>query len=107
MTRIEFFFLVNSPVLGFPIHQGEQSMPTFPSSEPSVALDAPVEVRGYATDPKSVGYQILTNYESTYWRALVGNDAWGLYEILRSFCHDGHRTCYPSIRLLVAMLGFK
>ena len=38
-----------------------------------------IEVRGYVTDPKCVGYQILTNYESTYWRTLVGNDAWGLY----------------------------
>src|SRR4051812_2833578 len=43
------------------------------------------EVRGFATDPKHSGYQILTNYESTYWRAFAGVQAWSLYEVLRSF----------------------
>ena len=69
--------------------------------------DQPVEIVGYVTDPKLIGYQILTNYESTYWRALVGNDAWSLYEILRSFCHDGNNTCRPSIKLLTAILGLQ
>lgn len=69
--------------------------------------DQPVEIVGYVTDPKLIGYQILTNYESTFWRALVGNDAWSLYEILRSFCHDGNNTCRPSIKLLTAILGLQ
>lgn len=67
--------------------------------------DTPIDIRGYITDPKWVGYQVLTNYESTYWAPLVGNDAWRLYEVLRSFCHQGNDTCYPSINLLVAILG--
>jgi hypothetical protein len=75
------------------------------SIEPNA--DTPVDIRGYITDPKMVGYQVLTNYESGYWRALVGNDAWGLYEVLRSFCHNNNRTCHPSIRLLVTTLGLK
>src|SRR5215212_6278015 len=69
--------------------------------------DIAFAVQGYVTDPKRVGYQILTNYESMYWRALAGNDAWSLYEVLRSFCHEGHNTCHPSVRLLTAMLGFE
>ena len=69
--------------------------------------DIPFAVQGYVTDPKLVGYQILTNYESTYWRTLAGNDAWSLYEVLRSFCHDGNKICYPSIKLLTNILGFK
>lgn len=71
------------------------------------ATDTLIEIRGYASDPKLVGYQILTNYESTYWRALVGNDAWGLYEVLRSFCHEGNNVCRPSVNLLMAILGIK
>jgi len=69
--------------------------------------DIPFSVQGYVTDPKLVGYQVLTNYESTYWRALLGNDAWGLYEVLRSFCHEGNTTCYPSVNLLLSILGLK
>jgi hypothetical protein len=65
------------------------------------------EVRGYATDPKHSGYQILTNYESTYWRAFVGVQAWALYEVLRSFCHNGNNVCYPSINYLLEVLGIK
>lgn len=76
---------------------------TAQQNQPSA--DIPVEIIGYITDPKRVGYQILTNYESTYWRALVGNDAWGLYEVLRSFCHEGNNTCKPSISLLTDILG--
>jgi hypothetical protein len=69
--------------------------------------DIPFSVQGYITDPKQVGYQILTNYESTYRAPSVGNDAWRLYEVLRSFCHQGCNTCYPSINLLMAILGLK
>jgi hypothetical protein len=69
--------------------------------------DIPFTVQGYVTDPKMVGYQILTNYESTYWAPLVGNDAWRLYEVLRSFCHHGNRSCHPSINLLMAILNLK
>lgn len=69
--------------------------------------DTPFTVQRYVTDPKLVGYQILTNYESMYWAPLVGNDAWRLYEVLRSFCHEGNSACYPSIRLLTAVLGLK
>jgi hypothetical protein len=65
------------------------------------------EVRGFATDPKHSGYQILTNYESTYWRAFVGVQAWSLYEVLRSFCHNGNNVCYPSINYLLEVLGIK
>lgn len=71
------------------------------------ANDTLIEIRGYASDPKLVGYQILTNYESTYWRALVGNDAWSLYEVLRSFCHEGNNVCRPSVNLLIDILGLK
>ncbi len=77
------------------------------SSPPSASADTAVEVKGYITDPKFVGYQILTNYESTYWRALVGAGAWTLFEVLRSFCHQRDNTCYPSINLLMAILGIK
>ena len=69
--------------------------------------DIPLQVRGYLTDPQRAGYQILTNYESTYWRALLGIEAWSLYEVLRSFCHEGHTTCFPSINTLLTILGFK
>lgn len=69
--------------------------------------DTPVELKGYVTDPKRVGYQILTNYESLYWRCLVGHEAWSLYELLRTFCHDGNNTCRPSVNLLLAVLGLK
>jgi len=78
-------------------------MVTSSNSPPNI----PVSIQGYVTDPKLVGYQLLTNYESTYWRALVGNDAWSLYEVLRSFCHEGRNTCNPSIRYLAAILGLK
>lgn len=67
----------------------------------------PFTVQGFVTDPKSIGYQILTNYECMYWRALVGNEAFSLYEVLRSFCHGEEKTCYPSIRLLCDILGLK
>jgi hypothetical protein len=73
----------------------------------SSSADISISVHGFVTDPKLVGFQVLTNYESMYWRALVGNDAWSLYEVLRSFCHEGNRTCHPSIRLLAATLGLK
>jgi hypothetical protein len=69
--------------------------------------DLVFEVRGFATDPKHSGYQILTNYESTYWRAFVGVPAWALYEVLRSFCHNGNNVCYPSINYLLEVLGIK
>ena len=69
--------------------------------------DIPFSVQGYVTDPKLVGYQILTNYESMYWAPLVSSDAWRLYEVLRSFCHEGNNTCHPSVRLLAAILGLK
>ena len=67
--------------------------------------DTPVDIQGYITDPKFVGYQILTNYENTYWLRLVGRDAWVLYLVLRSFCHHGNGTCRPSIKLLMQILG--
>ena len=67
--------------------------------------EIPFTVQGFITDPKSVGYQILTNYECIYWRALVGAEAWGLYEVLRSFCHGEETKCYPSIKLLCDILG--
>lgn len=73
----------------------------------SQQADTPLQVRGYLTDPQRAGYQILSNYESTYWRALVGNEAWSLYEVLRSFCHEGHASCFPSINTLLAILGLK
>jgi hypothetical protein len=79
--------------------------PNQPAEYPDA--DARVEIVGYKTDPLRRGYQILWNYESTYWRSLVGNDAWGLYEILRSFCHEKNPVCHPSIRLLSAILGLK
>ena len=69
------------------------------------ALDTPVTVEGYVTDPKLVGYQVVTNYEITYWQRLVGRDAWLFYLVLRSFCHKGNNTCHPSIRLLMDILG--
>jgi len=74
---------------------------------PTAPSDTPIEVHGHATDPTKDGYQILYNYESTYWRALVGNMAWGLYEVLRSFCHKQNNVCYPSINLLLDILGLK
>jgi len=69
------------------------------------SADTPITIKGYVTDPKFVGYQILTNYENTYWLRLVGRDAWMLYLVLRSFCHDGNPMCHPSIKLLMNILG--
>lgn len=69
--------------------------------------DLPLELRGHITHPQRAGYQLLTNYESTYWRAAVGNDAWSLYEVLRSYCHRGDSECFPSINLLLATLGIR
>jgi hypothetical protein len=89
------------PIFRYP---GERHVMTTIDSPSS---DVPFSVQGYITDPKRSGYQILTNYESTYWRALVGAAAWGLYEVLRSYCHHGHTTCHPSINLLMAILGIK
>jgi hypothetical protein len=74
---------------------------SFPSA------DIPLTIHGFVTDPKLVGYQILTNYESNYWRSLVGAPAWSLYEVLRSYCHNGQQECYPSINLLMAILDIK
>lgn len=73
----------------------------------TIDADTPVEIHGYKTDPLRRGYQVLWNYENIYWRALVGNDAWSLYEVLRSFCHEHSKTCYPSVNLLMAILGIK
>jgi hypothetical protein len=78
-----------------------------PPAQPNSGKDVAFEVRGFATDPKHSGYQILTNYESTYWRAFVGVQAWALYEVLRSFCHNGNNVCYPSINYLLEVLGIK
>ena len=78
-----------------------------PPAQPTSGSDVAFEVRGFATDPKHSGYQILTNYESTYWRAFVGVQAWALYEVLRSFCHNGNNVCYPSINYLLEVLGIK
>lgn len=78
-----------------------------PLSASASNRDLAFEVRGFATDPKHSGYQILTNYESTYWRAFVGVPAWALYEVLRSFCHNGNNVCYPSINYLLEVLGIK
>lgn len=76
-------------------------------SIPIVDGDTAIDIKSYITDPKWVGYQVLTNYESTYWAPLVGNDAWRLYEVLRSFCHNGKSHCFPSINLLLAILSIK
>jgi hypothetical protein len=69
--------------------------------------DIPVEIHGYVTDPRWSGYQIITNYENIYWRAFVGNDAWGLFEVVRSFCHNLDDTCRLSTTLLMAILGLQ
>lgn len=69
--------------------------------------DIPFTVQGYVTDPKFIGYQVLTNYENIYWRAYVGNEVWSLYEVLRGFCHEGNPSCFPSIRYLSDILGLK
>jgi len=74
---------------------------------PAAPPDIPIVVYGHSTDPTKDGYQILYNYESTYWRALVGNMPWGLYEMLRSFCHKQNNVCYPSVNLLLDILGVK
>lgn len=74
---------------------------------PTAPPDIPVIIHGHSTDPTKDGYQILYNYESTYWRALVGSPAWALYEVLRSFCHKQNNICYPSVNLLLDILGIK
>jgi len=84
-----------------------------PKPEEIYDPDSPIRVKGLFTDPIRSGFQILHNYESTYWRALVGNDAWSLYEVLRSFCHTSKQedpkeaSCWPSINLLASILGLK
>jgi len=67
--------------------------------------DPQLEIHGYVTDPHQVGYQQLTNYESTYWRPLVGRDAWACFEVLRSFCHAQRHTCEITLRTLIDILG--
>ena len=64
-----------------------------------------VEIHGYVTDPKQVGYQILNNYENLYWATLVGPIAWRLYELLRGFCHGDNNTVETTISFLTAALG--
>ena len=54
--------------------------------------DTPIEVKGFVTDPKRVGYQVLTNYENIYWGTLVDPIAWRLYQILRGFCNNENRV---------------
>ena len=71
-----------------------------------------IHLSSTVTDPTRYGYQVLYNYGSTYWRALLGNGAWGLYEVLRSFCHTGGEdasqfTVRVSITLLQEILGVK
>src|SRR4030095_225012 len=73
----------------------------------SLADSSIIRVRGYVTDAKRIGYQVLTNYENIYWRALVGNAAWSLYEVLRSFCHHGNHTGNPSVQFLTTILGLE
>jgi hypothetical protein len=93
---------------GSPVsNAGNSSSPPVGAPVGASNQDIPFEVRGFATDPKHSGYQILTNYESTYWRAFVGVPAWALYEVLRSFCHNGNNVCYPSINYLLEVLGIK
>lgn len=67
----------------------------------------PITVEGFVTDPKRIGFQVLTNYENMFWRALVGSNPWGLYEVLRGYCHGESRSCHPSIATLMAILGVK
>ena len=64
-----------------------------------------VEIHGYVTDPKQVGFQILNNYENLYWATLVGPVAWRLYELLRGFCHGDSNTVDSTISFLSASLG--
>lgn len=64
-----------------------------------------VEIHGYVTDPKQVGYQILNNYENLYWATLVGPIAWRLYELLRGFCHGDNNIVETTISFLTAALG--
>ena len=71
------------------------------------SADAPISIQGYVTDPKQVGYQHLTNYENFYWRPLVGNEAWGLYEVLRGHCRSDNSSCRPTLNTLMAILGIK
>ena len=63
------------------------------------------------SDPTKHGYQLLYNYDSIYWRALIGRDAWSLYEVLKSFCHAKENVdvaiCTPSLTLLCEILGYK
>ena len=78
----------------------------------SVVAMAEIQLSSTVTDPTRYGYQVLYNYGSTYWRALLGNGAWGLYEVLRSFCHTGGEdtsqfTVKVSITLLQEILGVK
>lgn len=69
--------------------------------------DLPIQTEGYFTDPKLVGYQVLTNYESIYWRALLGSEAWSLYEVLRGHCHQHDPICEVTINTLIAILGIR
>lgn len=67
--------------------------------------DTPIEIRGYVTDPKQVGYQILNNYENLYWATLVGPVAWRLYELLRGFCHGEENIVESTVTFLTAAVS--
>ena len=51
------------------------------------------------------GYTITYNYALYFWRPYLGNVAFSLWQLLVSFCHDGHEECYPSLSRLARILS--
>jgi hypothetical protein len=73
--------------------------------EQSPQAETLIEIHGYVTDPKQVGYQILNNYENLYWATLVGPVAWRMYELLRGFCHQDNNVVETTVSFLTSALG--
>jgi len=62
------------------------------------------EVRGMEVNPAQHGYTIVHNYALYFGRPYLGNTAFGLWELLLSFCYGDCDVAYPSISRLARML---
>ena len=78
---------------------------TATSSEGTVAWAAPPALQtGSDCDPALMGFTQVSNYAHYFWRPYLGNAAFGLWELLLSFCYGEVDTAYPSISRLARML---
>ena len=59
---------------------------------------------GEAFDPAERGFTAVHNYALYFWRPYLGNTAFGLWELLVSFCYGDSDTAFPSLSRLSRML---